>query len=422
MIIHSSPRNAVQPDVPARRVSSRRAQSLVEFALSLPVLLLIVAGALEVGNVLTNYNRLQLTAREGARFGAAGGSDIGVREVVQQAAAESLQVDPDYLSIWIVRPVITYNGATNSWAWQNATGPQPYGVPVNCLYGDQCGVIDIPAPPARVLSDVAAINQADKAALNGKQMVVVAVYYEAPTILSLPFYRIPGEAAGRVPITAYAVLYQEIVQPNLLEVGCSSYALAIERTLLDGLREGEISPPVKVNQVADPTRRQGFGWLAWRLGQTEPNWLMAQGVAGASMGFPGTSRTDDYGFIEYDSNYGDPDPSVYDTGMHRGDWALASDANNTSNASTPLNQHMDAQRAIRVIVYDYEHDPITDTPINPRRISFNGGPEYWQYRIDGFVILRIHAWTPGGGSCQPAYCDTIEFEFVRWDESCGFDF
>ena len=45
------------------RAAGSRGQSLVEFALVLPILLIVVSGVLEVGNVLTIYNRVQLRPR-----------------------------------------------------------------------------------------------------------------------------------------------------------------------------------------------------------------------------------------------------------------------------------------------------------------------------------------------------------------------
>ncbi len=405
----------------------RAGQSLVEFALALPILLLIVAAVLEVGNTLTNYNRVQLVAREGARFGAAGGSNGGVKQVVLQAAEQSLIIEPDRMAAWVIRPTISYSGGV--WSWANATPSLPWGVPVECIYGDRCGDPDDPAddepppmPPAQILADVTETNpQTGAAALNGTQFVVVAVYYEAQTILNLPFFNI-ADNQGRVPTWAYEVLYQEIAQSSQVDVGCSSYALAIEKSLLDGLREGDLLPPIKTNVPEDPDRREGFGFLAWNLAHMGADDIAANCAGCSSMAFPGNSRDDVRGFIEYDDSYSNPDPNTWDTGMHRGDWVVASSAPDVSNASTHLANHRDTGRHIRVIVYEYEHDTANNIPLNPRYIGFNGGPEVWQYRIDGFAIVQVVDYTPGGGNCQPPFCDTIEFKFIRWDNSCGFDF
>jgi Flp pilus assembly protein TadG len=48
----------------------RRAQAAVEFALILPVFLLIVAGTMEFGRAFFAYGQLLLASGEGARYGA----------------------------------------------------------------------------------------------------------------------------------------------------------------------------------------------------------------------------------------------------------------------------------------------------------------------------------------------------------------
>lgn len=52
------------------RTRSRRGQSLVEFALALPLFLLIVFGAVDVGRYVYGHSTLSQAAREGARVGA----------------------------------------------------------------------------------------------------------------------------------------------------------------------------------------------------------------------------------------------------------------------------------------------------------------------------------------------------------------
>ena len=52
-----------------------RGQSLVEMAIFLPVVILILVGIVEVSHALANYLVIVNAAREGARFGAAGGKD-----------------------------------------------------------------------------------------------------------------------------------------------------------------------------------------------------------------------------------------------------------------------------------------------------------------------------------------------------------
>ncbi len=56
----------------------QKAQGMVEFALILPLLLLIVLGLIEVGRMIFMYSSVSLASREAARYGAAVGNSGGV--------------------------------------------------------------------------------------------------------------------------------------------------------------------------------------------------------------------------------------------------------------------------------------------------------------------------------------------------------
>ncbi|MCA9985623.1 MAG: pilus assembly protein, partial [Anaerolineales bacterium] len=56
-----------------------RGQSLVETALLLPILLLIIAGLVEISNLIIAQSKTDTAARIGARFGANGGEPDGIR-------------------------------------------------------------------------------------------------------------------------------------------------------------------------------------------------------------------------------------------------------------------------------------------------------------------------------------------------------
>ena len=51
-----------------KRTSKSRGQSLVEFALILPILLLLVLGAMDIGRIITTKIAVTNAAREGANF------------------------------------------------------------------------------------------------------------------------------------------------------------------------------------------------------------------------------------------------------------------------------------------------------------------------------------------------------------------
>lgn len=58
---------------------SKKAQSMVEMAIVLPLLLLMLFGIIEFGRILGGYMIIHDLAREGARYGVVGMSDANIR-------------------------------------------------------------------------------------------------------------------------------------------------------------------------------------------------------------------------------------------------------------------------------------------------------------------------------------------------------
>lgn len=76
-------------------------QALLEFALVLPILLLLVFGIIEFGIIFFDNLVITQAAREGARVGVVGGSDTEIRGIVEQSAGSldlsrmQIVIDPD---------------------------------------------------------------------------------------------------------------------------------------------------------------------------------------------------------------------------------------------------------------------------------------------------------------------------------------
>ena len=78
----------------------RRGQSLVEMAVAFPLLLLLVAGALDLAHAYSLAGILANAAREGARHGASHATDDDIKtRVVQEAAGAPLTLDPSDVTI-----------------------------------------------------------------------------------------------------------------------------------------------------------------------------------------------------------------------------------------------------------------------------------------------------------------------------------
>lgn len=64
----------------------QKGQALVEFALILPIIILIFFGILESGRIFHSYIVITYAAREGARAGAVGKPDDVIEETIRGAA------------------------------------------------------------------------------------------------------------------------------------------------------------------------------------------------------------------------------------------------------------------------------------------------------------------------------------------------
>jgi len=84
-----------------RWIKNNRGQALVEFALILPVLMLLVVGMMEFSLVINQYMIVAEAAREGARSAAVGASDATVTSVVKVAAS---QIDTGQLVVTVSPP------------------------------------------------------------------------------------------------------------------------------------------------------------------------------------------------------------------------------------------------------------------------------------------------------------------------------
>lgn len=98
------------------RAMQRRGQSLVEFALILPVLILIFMGIVDFGRAIYAYNSVSNAAREGARTGivnqgtGAGGAYLAAIEAANQATALGLDpTDPTQVLVTFPDPDPSHN-------------------------------------------------------------------------------------------------------------------------------------------------------------------------------------------------------------------------------------------------------------------------------------------------------------------------
>lgn len=63
-------------------IKNQNGQALVEFAVILPILILLVMGIVQFGLLINSYLTLENAAREGARAGILGSSDTEIQQVI----------------------------------------------------------------------------------------------------------------------------------------------------------------------------------------------------------------------------------------------------------------------------------------------------------------------------------------------------
>jgi Flp pilus assembly protein TadG len=79
-------------------IRNQKGQALVEFALILPILMLVVMAILQFGMMLNSYLTIENASREGARSGIIGSSDDEIEQLIISTAPN---LDPSKLTVSI---------------------------------------------------------------------------------------------------------------------------------------------------------------------------------------------------------------------------------------------------------------------------------------------------------------------------------
>lgn len=81
-----------------KSLKNQRGQALVEFAIILPILLMLVMGILQFGMMLNSYLSIENASREGARAGVIGSSDVEIENLI---IAASPSLDSNDLTVTV---------------------------------------------------------------------------------------------------------------------------------------------------------------------------------------------------------------------------------------------------------------------------------------------------------------------------------
>lgn len=408
----------------------QRGQSLVEVAIFLPILIIIVAGLVEVSNLVITQNRVSTAARIAARFAANGGTDEGMWVVALNSVTQTLELNETDWDFWSIRAMVDDNGTGfEEWQFEHI-----YGISNTTQFStiSETLIMDEVLDQLRVNEDGGTVSTGQIA---GMRVVGTFVLHDVHSILGLD--AIPN-LVGMNTIRGLNVMRQVGLASLEPTDGCDAFPIAVEEGIrsVNGPPNGSVPNSYPANgefganpatyydfpyhvddrplleakegyifYVMDGFGAGNFGWLNWN------EYLQASaGTLADAMTWPGNSK--DYttvingnpppgwphkfpGFLEY----GDPT----DNAMHIGDRVQGSTGISGGQVDDVLDDHIDGSRILRLIIWRYEDD------------GFGGTGNNGWYRIVRFGLFRLHGYQLNSSGPGP----WILVEFIRWDESCG---
>lgn len=424
-----------------------RGQSLVETALFLPVLLLLIAGAVEVSNLLVTQNRVSTAARVATGYAAANFTEDewntadwpgAMARVAFNNVTETLDLSPQLWDIWTIKA--TLNPASDAFVQWDARHAH-----VGSVVSDSAWT----SLESQIQSDVlAALNPDEK----GLEIVASVVFHHRHSLLGLdsfdlgPLTRVRGLSVMRVDKEAeydQCGAFPIAVSANNFSVFPTGYwdgtiPSGYEEWPFDPSAPGNYNSPqyywfgkpaspypvyttvgamdefprndpgvllpeadegyVYVTKQSSESAGGGFGWLRWDIAPAAGN----AGTLAENLVYPGNS-----------SSYYNPPFS--DDGLDRGDIVgIASGSMNPALVRSLMREHVDTQdRLLRLIVFtpptpDYNNGDINH---DGHGTVLTGGSND-QYEVYGFVVVRVLAWYLPGNN------DWLLFEFRGWSDEC----
>ncbi|MBK8906061.1 MAG: pilus assembly protein [Anaerolineaceae bacterium] len=406
----------------------QRGQSLVEVALFFPIFVILLAGLVEVSQLLVTQNRVSSAARAGTRFASNGGEDDGITTVVLNNVTQTLELDQGVWDIWSIRAKLNAQGNDfTEWSFTKI-----YGISNTVRFPS----VNETAIKDRVLEELQHDEFNNQSAAIAADLRIVGTYaiHDVDSILGLDAM---SQLAGFSSLDALSVMRITGTSQNATN-GCSAFPIAVEegvRSVTDPALGGSnpypnnfsypSNPPVYnsfVNHRDDVPLLQAqegdvfriwngagsgnFGWLVWNLGVSANANTLANSLSWpgdstnyspcSGPGCPQGGTVPGSGFNHPVKGYIEPgDPT--DQALHIGDWVAGSTGTvNSSDVRTILQGHVDLDRDLRVVVWRV---PATGTGTNVR------------YQISGFAIVRLIGYNVPD--------NWILAEFKRWDDSCG---
>lgn len=429
-----------------------RGQSLVEVALAFPLFLVLIAGSVEVSQILITQNRVETAARAAARFAANGGDESYLAAL--GSVEQTVDLESGLWDIWIIEATVNNTGdgfesgsgwnvekvfgISNTIAYTEIAASLDASCATNCVQDEI--LKDLQTNELGVHLDPAADASVARIAA-GLDVVAVYVVHDIDAILSLN--AMPG-LQGLYSTKALSVMRKASAEVIEQTDGCTGFPIAVHegiRSLTD-VGGGNPFPDANDFDYPDPKKetppsyadfyrnvpqiplseaKEGyifkvhngfgsgnFGWLLWNTGRPGSANTLAD-----SLIWPG----DSFDYADHGDHSIHPATPLYphivrgyveptdanDISLNVGDWVAANSGSiNAKAVRDALSPHVDladSGRTLRLIVWDDAVD------------NGNNG----KYRISGFMIAKLHGYhlsNSQGGSW-------ILAEFIGWDNSCG---
>jgi hypothetical protein len=433
-----------------------KGQSLVETALFLPILIIILAGIVEVSTVLITQNRVTTAARVATGFGANHfdrsdweGTAASMGIVALNSVTETMSMDENLWDIWSIYAKVNVDGTD----FETFTASHVIGNH-NVVSADEWTVRE-----ATVRADMLAELQstgADHA--QDLEVVSSVIYHDQETMLNLPVWQWTGAKTVRgltlmrvdgptpyagcplLPITVRLNQYSVYPTNWPQDAGPLNeqiYGYHDPEIFPDGIGPHDFEypnpAPVYLNESPDPyvftkgsepfdrnypgvpindalpgylylARDEGpegsFGWLCWQNCSANPNTGLKAGLT-----YPGNFLDPDYGYPGSPADLGTLDTNGNGSSgdgngiLEVGEWVRTSTGNIASSQDL-INGYVNSGRPVTLIMYDKTN-------------GLTGGNA--AYRVSGFVITKLIGYSFQGDN------KFIVFEFVDWGSACTLD-
>lgn len=408
---------------------TQRGQSLVEVALFFPIFLVLLAGMVEVANIIVTQNKVTSATRASTRFAVNGGENEGMATVALNTVTQTLEVSDDVWDIWAIRGTLNGNGDAflpNTWEFEHI-----YGISNTKRFDE----VDQDVIQSEVLAQLqkGIPSSRHPAELGGLRIAATYAMHDIDSILGLNAMPQYAEITSVADLSVMRITGVEAENTN----GCDGFPIAVHEGIRSVTAPGTGSNPYPdardfdgpsnpktyqsfihhqdnvplsqakegmVYRVQQGSGSGNFGWLAWNEGISANS-----NTLGDSLGWPGNAK--DYrdhgdggqvlpGQTHVVRGYVEPGDAS-DTELQIGDWVAGSTGSINSGPNRAIfEEHVGRGRTLRLMIWS----EAAGTGVNGR------------YKITGFAIFRLHGYhlSQGGGDGS-----WILAEFIRWDTSCG---